>query len=83
MTPVFSETLTGFSFVLDYRAGNVAFDAMFTNPADPTNPVIYQGETNSSNAAPESSMFLLFGVGLGGLLFMKLSRKCLKCSSLQ
>jgi hypothetical protein len=59
--------LPGYSFVFDYRAGNVAFDATFSNPLDPQNPVVISGVTAPSTAVPEPSTYILLGIALGAV----------------
>lgn len=62
------ELLGGFSFMFDYRAGNLAFDAMLVNPADPFSPIVVSGVTapDASTAAPipEPGSMLLVGTGI-------------------
>ena len=60
-------SLSGFSFQFDYQAGNLSFEATFTNPSDPGNPILISGI--SSLAVPpspigEPTSLLLLATGL-------------------
>ena len=59
-------SLAGFSFQFDYRAGDLPFLAVLTNPVDPANPVPYSGTTTTPVPEPATLIFLasvLAGIG--------------------
>jgi hypothetical protein len=60
--------LSGFSFVFDQRIGAVPFQALFVNPADFANPLVFNGVTSAApdTTVPEPATMLLMTIGLGG-----------------
>jgi hypothetical protein len=56
--------LNGFSFLFDYQAGNLPFEATFMNPNPNGDPFIYTGTTAP---VPEPATFILLSSGLLGL----------------
>jgi len=65
------EAQSGFSLVFDSQVGRTAFQAIFTNDADPLNPLVSSGITNPASAppgpVPEPSSLLLLSAGIGTL----------------
>jgi hypothetical protein len=64
-------SLAGFVFETDVQVGNIAFELLFTNPADPDNPVVVTGTTSPlqgpGTPVPEPASVLLFAAGLAGM----------------
>lgn len=57
-------SLSGFMFEFNAQAGDLAFQAFFTNPDDPTNPVPFEGTTTP---VPVPGALWLLTTGLVGL----------------
>jgi hypothetical protein len=66
-------SLTGFSFDLNQKAGDLPFEVLLSNPNDPDNPALFSGTSAPEGGAPvpEPSTVLLFCVGLGGMLLYR------------
>jgi hypothetical protein len=71
------QLLAGFSFVFDAQVGALTFQAVMTNPADPANPLLYDGATVDVATAgvPEPGTL---GLMLAGGLFAALRRRSRK-----
>lgn len=67
-------SLDDFTFLFDYRAGMLPFDATFVNPIDPDNPAMFSG-ISSPAPIPEPSSMLLLGAGMAGLLLFRKRHK--------
>lgn len=64
-------SLSGFSFNINYHAGDLLFDVYFTNPSDVNNPEYYAGTTRSQiSPVPEPGTLLLVGAGLTIILLI-------------
>jgi len=65
------QLLSGFSVLLNGQIGSSAFQALFTNVADPFNPVISEGSTlprpSDSTPVPEPATLVLVAWGMGSL----------------
>lgn len=64
-------SLDGFSLKINYHAGDVVFDVLFTNPSDANNPEYDAGTTSSQiSPVPEPGTLLLVGMGLTIILLI-------------
>jgi hypothetical protein len=68
-----SGSLTAFSFEASTRLASLPFDVLFTNPADPANPLSVSGRTTTT-AIPEPATLFLLVNGLIGLGYLKRRR---------
>jgi hypothetical protein len=57
-------SLSGFMFEFNAQVGDLAFQAFFTNPDDPANPIPFEGTTT---AVPVPGALWLLATGLVGL----------------
>lgn len=63
-------SISGFSFLIDYRARGIDFEAYFTDPLDPFAPAIYAGvsavaeSSQPVSSVPEPNTIVLFGSGI-------------------
>jgi hypothetical protein len=68
----------GFSFVLDGQISSSAFEVLFANPADPSNPTVFDGLTTQApsdpSAVPEPASLLLVGSGIGTFILRRRRR---------
>ena len=62
-------SLSGFSFQINYQAGDIPFDIYLTDPSG--EPSLYSGTTTP---VPEPATLFLLGSGLVGLLFLRAKR---------
>ena len=61
------ESLSGFSFLFDYQAGSLAYEATFVNPED-FDPIVEGGNSIPAAApVPEPGTFFLLATSLVGL----------------
>lgn len=60
------ESLSGFSFAFNYRAGDLPFETLFVNPLG--DPASYAGTTAP---VPEPSTLLLLGSGVGAITYLR------------
>ncbi len=71
-------SLSGFRFTFDYQAGSLPFTALFTNPNDLSNPIVYNGFTTliAASGVPEPGAFgLLVGSLSCGAFVVRRRRK--------
>jgi len=73
------EALGEFSFLFDYKVGNVDFESTFAVPNAPATPFIYSSTSAPYSSAsvpiPEPSTLILIGFGLLGLSVVKFHAK--------
>lgn len=70
--------LSGFSLMIDYRVGDSYFEALFSNPDNPENPVLFSGMTTAHVSIPEPATLFILGAGISGLFFLKKKGKSLR-----
>jgi len=69
--------LSGFTFIFDFRVGNLAYGALFTDPENEWSAIYTEGVTTPNTPVPEPSTVLLLGAGFSivGLLRKKAAVK--------
>ncbi len=67
------QSLGGFRFVLTGPVGDAAFSALFFNPVDPSNPVVFDGTAAAAApaAVPEPATLGLIGLGAIGAVMRR------------
>jgi hypothetical protein len=58
-----AQSLSGFEFLFETPLGDIPFTYSFTNPAEPSQPLIVNG-TSSSTSVPEASNTVLVGTAI-------------------
>ena len=64
-------SLSGLSFILDYQAGNLAFNYYFIFEGNPFPENTGTTAPEGSTPVPEPSTMLLLSAGIGGLMFAR------------
>src|SRR3989304_128433 len=75
-------SLSGFSFKIMHRAGDIPFDVLLTNPSDTPDcadmasctPYYFEGTTRGVSPVPEPDTLLLVGAGLTLMLIIMIGR---------
>ncbi len=56
-------SLSGFEFLFESSLGDIPFTYTFTNPAQPTQPLVLSGTSSTTSSAPEPNSLMLVGIG--------------------